>query len=157
MNYQIRKAKAEDITEIVKLCVEHAEYEKIPFNKNGKARRLDSALFSANPPCYCLIAENETDILGYATYTFDFSTWDADYYTHMDCLFLRPFARNLGIGKALIKYIAHEAIKRNCNTMQWHTPPFNERAIKFYHRVGAKSREKTRFYLHLETINDLIK
>lgn len=156
MNYQIRKAKKEDITEIINLCAEHAEYEKIPFESKGKDSKLAEALFTTNPPCYCLIAENEIGILGYATYTFDFSTWDADYYVHMDCLFLRPLARNHGIGEALMKTIAQEAKSRNCNIMQWHTPPFNERAIKFYYRIGAISREKTRFYLNEETINHLI-
>lgn len=157
MDYQIRKAKAEDISEIINLCAEHAEYEKIPFEKNGKAVKLAAALFAPNPPCHCLIAENETGIFGYATYTFDYSTWDADYYAHMDCLFLKPKARNYGIGEALLKTIIQEAKNRNCNIMQWHTPPFNERAIKFYHRIGATSREKTRFYLNEETMGLLVK
>lgn len=96
---------------------------------------------------FCLIAESENQIAGYATYMFEFSTWDADFYVHMDCLFIRDFARGFGIGEALVKEIGEETKKNNCSLIQWQTPTFNERAIKFYYRIGATSKEKLRMYL----------
>jgi ribosomal protein S18 acetylase RimI-like enzyme len=45
-----------------------------------------------------------------------------------------------------LKAIAKE---RNCVNVQWQTPIFNERAIKFYHRIGATGKEKLRFFMDL--------
>ena len=157
MNYQIRSARPKDIDEIIKLCAEHAEFEKADFSATGKAEKLSRFLFSDDPPVFCLVAENETgEILGYTTFMPEFSTWDADYYVYMDCLFLRPHARSFGIGEQLIKEIARFAKEQNIQQIQWHTPDFNERAIKFYHRIGASSKEKTRFYLNERTIEKLV-
>ena len=107
MNYKIRNAEPRDIEEIILLCIEHAEFERAKFSAEGKAEKLAEFLFSDNPPVFCLIVENEAgEILGYTTFMPEFSTWDADYYVYMDCLFLRPHARNFGIGGELIKEIA---------------------------------------------------
>ena len=147
MDFEIRKATIVDIDEIIKLCAEHADYEKADYSSIGKSEKLSSFLFSENPRLYCLIVENETGILGYATYMFEFSTWDANFYTHMDCLYLRPHARGFGLGEKLIQEIAKESKINDSQLIQWQTPVFNERAIKFYHRIGATSKEKLRMYL----------
>jgi GNAT superfamily N-acetyltransferase len=156
MNYTIRKAIPADIAEIINLCGEHAEYEKAEYSSEGKAEKLSAFLFAENPRVHCLIAENENGIVGYATYMLEFSTWDADFYVHMDCLYLRDFARGFGIGEALIEEIARYANANECNQIQWQTPVFNERAIKFYYRIGATSKQKLRLYVNEETINRLI-
>lgn len=156
MNYTIRKAIPADITEIIELCAEHADYEQASYSSEGKTEKLATFLFAENPRLYCLIAENEGKVIGYATYMFEFSTWDADFYTHMDCLYLRPHARGFGVGEALVKEIARQSQLHNIKMMQWQTPVFNERAIKFYHRIGASSKEKLRLYIDEETIHQLI-
>lgn len=158
MNYRIRRAEPRDIEEILKLCAEHAGFERAEYSPAGKAEKLAKHLFADQSPVFCLIAENATgEILGYATFMPEFSTWDADFYVYMDCLFLRSRARNFGIGERMIREIARFAEQRNCKQMQWHTPAFNERAIKFYRRLGAASKEKTRFYLNEKTIEELAK
>ena len=91
---------------------------------------------------------NET-IVGYASYTFDFSTWDVATFMHMDCLYLDEEARSFGIGEALIEKLKQIAIAKNCINIQWQTPEFNERAIKFYHRIGGTGKSKVRFTLDL--------
>lgn len=147
MNYKIRKALPADMDEIILLCAEHAAFEQATYDATGKKEKLASFLFCDKPTTFCLIAENEKEIVGYATYSFEFSTWDAANYVHMDCLYLKPHARNFGIGEALIKEIVKAARENNCSIVQWQTPAFNERAIKFYKRIGAVGKEKLRFYL----------
>jgi GNAT superfamily N-acetyltransferase len=150
MKYKIRNAAPADIEIIIELCAEHADYEQADYSPDGKADKLSRYLFGENPRLYCLIAETESEILGYATYMLEFSTWDAGFYVHMDCLYLRPHARGFGIGEELIKEIAKAAMENKCNEIQWQTPVFNERAIKFYYRMGAASKEKLRMYLMAE-------
>ena len=156
MEFHIRKAQPSDVAEIIRLCAEHSEYEKASYSSEGKAEKLASFLFNVHPHIFCILAESGKDILGFATYMFEFSTWDAAFYTHMDCLYLRPHARGLGIGEKLIKEIAKAAKENDCKQIQWQTPVFNERAIKFYHRIGAASKEKLRLYIDETTINKLI-
>jgi ribosomal protein S18 acetylase RimI-like enzyme len=155
MDYLIRDAEPDDVGEIVRLCVEHAEFEKVEFSPEGKAEKLKSLLFSASPRLFCLVVESEGELVGYATFMKELSTWEADDYLHMDCLFLRPHARNYRIGEELIKEIARRAEMMNCAEIQWQTPAWNERALVFYRRLGANSRVKVRMYLDKITIAKL--
>ena len=150
IKYSLRFATPLDMDEIIKLCQEHAQYEKADYNPEGKSKRLELQLFNDTPNLYCIIAEDEQGIFGYATYMKEFSTWEADYYFHMDCLFLRAPARNHGIGLAMIHKIALHANELKIKWMQWQTPELNTRAIQFYHRLGAHSKKKLRMYLDLD-------
>jgi hypothetical protein len=40
-----------------------------------------------------------------------------------------------------------EGGKLKCNHIQWQTPDFNKRAIKFYERIGGISKSKERYFL----------
>lgn len=149
MEYSIRNCEPQDLPKLVILCQKHAEFEKADFSPEGKEEGLKKALFEQNPKLHCLVvAANET-IVGYVSYTFDYSTWDAATFMYMDCLFLEEEARSFGIGEVLIEKLKQIGIKKNCINIQWQTPQFNERAIKFYHRIGAKGKEKVRFTLEL--------
>ncbi len=155
MNYQIRKAILQDIPAIIKLCAEHAIYEKAAYNKSGKAEGLKEALFGKDPVLFCYVVVKDQTHIGYATYTKEYSTWQANYYIHMDCLFLTYSARGLGIGEALVATIAEAANEMDCE-VQWQTPAFNVRALKFYKRIGATAKCKTRLYLDKDSIQKLL-
>ena len=152
LNYTLRFATPKDIDQIIKLCQEHAQYEKTDYHLEGKSKRLELQLFNDTPKLYCIIAEGEQGILAYTTYMKEFSTWEADYYLHMDCLFVRESARNHGIGLSMIHKMISHAVELNIRLLQWQTPEFNTRAIEFYHRLGAHSKKKLRMYLDLEKI-----
>lgn len=145
----IRFATIEDIDTILELCKEHADYEKATYSTNAKKENLSRALFSNTPALYCLLAEVNDQVVGYATYMIQYSTWDAAEYIYMDCLYLREQSRGHGLGEKLVNKIKEEGIKKHCDLVQWQTPDFNKRAIKFYHRIGAHSKNKERFFLDI--------
>ena len=147
-NITIRFAKKEDMQQIVQLCEAHAEFEKSAYSSEEKKETLTTNLFQENPPLYCLVAEQEGYLLGYLTYMKQYSTWDAMHYVYMDCLFMIEAARGFGIGEKLVNRMKSETEKLDCELIQWQTPDFNERAIKFYKRIGATSKSKERFYLN---------
>ncbi|OXG05539.1 acetyltransferase (GNAT) family protein [Flavobacterium araucananum] len=149
MEYSIRSCERSDLPKLVVLCQKHAEYEKAAYSAEGKQEKLQDALFREQPRLFCLVVATKETIVGYLSYTFDFSTWDAGTFIYMDCLFLEPEARSFGIGEVLIDKLKQIAIKKNCINIQWQTPEFNERAIKFYNRIGAKGKDKVRFTLDL--------
>jgi ribosomal protein S18 acetylase RimI-like enzyme len=129
------------------LCVEHAAFEGVTLEREPGRDALHAALFGAAAPLICWVAERAGRILGYATATREFSTWQAAYYLHMDCLYLKPEGRNGGVGEALVRQLAGDALRLECRGMQWQTPATNLRAAGFYRRIGAQSKDKLRFYL----------
>lgn len=149
MEYSIRNCNLSDLPKLVVLCQKHAEFEKADYSPEGKEENLQEALFGQKPKLFCLVVATNETIVGYVSYTFDYSTWDAATFMYMDCLFLEEGARSFGIGEALIEKLKEIATENNCINIQWQTPQFNTRAIKFYNRIGAKGKDKVRFSLDL--------
>jgi len=149
MEYTIRNCEITDLPKLVVLCEKHAQYEKVDYSPEGKEESLQKILFTSKPEHFCLVVSTKHEIIGYVTYNFIYSTWDAAEIIHMDCLFLEENARNYGIGEVLIKKLKQIGKEKNCINMQWRTPQFNERAIKFYNRIGAKGKDKVCFFLDL--------
>lgn len=147
----IRFIKESEIEQLIDLCEKHALYEKATYERKGKKEGLLKALFSEHPPLYCLVATENEKVVGYATYMFQYSTWDAKYYTYLDCLFLLEEARGKGIGQRLMETVRAESLKEKCSLIQWQTPDFNVDAIRFYRRLGAVSKTKERFFWEIET------
>jgi GNAT superfamily N-acetyltransferase len=149
MKYLIRDCQPKDVNAVVDLCEKHADYERASFNPTGKEEKLKNALFREHPQLFCLVVEINETIVGYASYTFDFSTWDVNTFMYMDCLYLEEDIRGFGIGEAIIEKLKQIASDKKCINIQWHTPKFNEKAIKFYHRIGGTGKDKVRFSLDL--------
>lgn len=151
LEYQIRPCRLSDLDRLIVLIEKHAQFEKAAFTKEGKKERLQAALFGEKPPLNCLVVEVGELIIGYATYTFDYSTWDAAWFIYLDCLYLEDEYRSYGIGQVLMEKVKAAGAERGCINMQWQTPDFNERAIKFYKRLGGIGKNKVRFSLALQS------
>ncbi|MFB6454920.1 GNAT family N-acetyltransferase [Chitinophaga sp. Hz27] len=149
MSYQIRPCEERDLDKLIELCAAHAAYEQVEYTATGKKERLHEAIFGVDKELNCLVVEAEDAIIGYATYTFDFSTWDAKEFIYLDCLYIEEAYRSLGIGQVLMDKIQAVGQRNYCVNMQWQTPDFNERAIKFYKRIGGIGKNKVRFTLPL--------
>jgi len=149
MEYLIRNCKSDDLSALVDLCQKHADYECASFSTIEKVDKLKKALFNEQPKLFCLVVEINETIAGYASYTIDFSTWNASPFMYMDCLYLEEETRGFGIGEVLIAKLKQIAKAKNCINIQWQTPAFNERAVKFYKRIGGTGKEKVRFSLDL--------
>ncbi len=143
----IRKAKPNDIKDIIKLCELHANFEGVEYNVDGKEAKLSKCLFQENPVLNCIVAERNGILLGYATATKELSTWDADYFLHMDCLYILEQARGEKLGTRFMASIKGLAKQLHCSHIQWQTPDNNFGAISFYKKCGATSKDKVRFFL----------
>jgi hypothetical protein len=54
-------------------------------------------------------------------------------------LYLEP-AFGGGIGEIVFEKLKMIAKQNDCINIQWQTPVFNERAIKFYNRIGGRGK-----------------
>ncbi len=146
----IRPIQIQDLEQLVQLCAEHAEYERQSYDPSGKLEALERAIFGDAPKAFVWVVAAEHKLLGFASVTLEFSTWDADQFAHLDCLYLQPEARGKGIGSTLFKTILEFAANQNCLNLQWQTPDWNTSAIAFYEHLGATSKTKQRFTLAIK-------
>ncbi|MFE5632447.1 GNAT family N-acetyltransferase [Streptomyces sp. NPDC056543] len=146
---RVRHARPEDLDRVAELAADHAAYEKATPPAPGLADRLARLLFGPEPPrLRCLVAElPDGRLAGYATCAPELSTWDGAEYLHMDCLYLAPTERGLGLGPLFMAALRAEAEALGLPEIQWQTPTWNEGAIRFYDRLGATSKPKLRYTL----------
>ncbi|GAB7110440.1 GNAT family N-acetyltransferase [Streptomyces phaeofaciens JCM 4814] len=146
-----RRARRADLPRVAELAAQHAEYEKAAPPVPGLADRLAVLLFDDPAPrLRALVAELPGgEVVGYATCSPVVSTWDAREYLHMDCLFLAPGHRGLGLGALLMDAVTEEARVLGLPEVQWQTPAWNEGAIRFYDRLGARGTDKRRYSLRV--------
>ncbi len=142
----IRFAQPEDLPKVIVLCELHAEFERTSYDQTDKLQKLQTALFGRQPKLYCLVLEVNHEVVGYATYMNQFSTWDSDFYVYLDCLYIEKAHRGSGFGKMLMLKIKEEATASGIKEIQWQTPDFNHTAIEFYKKLGGLSKSKERFF-----------
>ncbi len=142
----IREANSGDLHQMMELCELHAEYEQSECSMEGKKDRLRNHLFGDHATTHCLVVAEAEKLQGYATFMKQFSTWDAEEYVYLDCLYLREEIRGKGVGRELMQRVKAFAEQEGCSHVQWQTPDFNENAIKFYKKLGATSKAKERFF-----------
>jgi GNAT superfamily N-acetyltransferase len=141
----VRPATPEDLDAIVTLCGEHAAFERASFSAERARAALGSFIFADPPRAWCLVVEAEGVLIGYATYSLEFSTWSASEYAHMDCLYLRDASRSRGIGRELMRMLRAAAAQLGCERIEWQTPSWNRGAMRFYDRLGANGSPKIRY------------
>lgn len=144
---EIRFAEKKDIPQVIDLCKQHANYENVEYDRKNKEELLFNVIFGEFPVLKCLVVAKENTIIGYATYMKQFSTWDADFYIYLDCLFFTEETRGKGLGTTLMEKIREYAKTENCSVIQWQTPDFNKKAIRFYQKIGGLSKTKERFFM----------
>ncbi len=147
----IRPLQPSDLPQLVRLCAEHAAFEKASYEIAGKEEKLEGAIFSDMPRLFVWVAVQQETLVGYTSATLDFSTWDASTFTYLDCLYLQPSARFLGIGTELLDCVIAFAKSKGCHNVQWQTPVWNIDAQRFYARLGTTQSSKERFILSLES------
>lgn len=142
----IRFIQENEINDLISLCAKHAAYEKSSYDSKAKKEGLRKALFKEVPDLYCLIVVLDRKIVGYATYMKQYSTWEAQHYIYMDCLFLLEATRGQGIGQKMMERIKQESLNLDCSWIQWQTPDFNIDGKRFYNHLGAVSKSKVRYF-----------
>lgn len=141
----IRAARPVDLDAIVRLCADHAAYERAPLPGPGLRERLAVALFGEPPRAACFVAEIDGRVEGYATCALEFSTWRGGDHLHLDCLFVEAGRRGHGVGRRLVDAVARHAAELGIVHLEWQTPAWNADAVRFYERLGATASGKLRF------------
>jgi GNAT superfamily N-acetyltransferase len=128
-----------DVPLIRALILELAEYERaLPGEAPVTEKDLEKTLFGKRPAAEVLIAYLGKEPAGFALFFHNYSTWLGKRGIYLEDLFVRPSARKHGVGFALLQALARVAIERDCGRLDWSVLTWNELAISFYKRIGAK-------------------
>jgi GNAT superfamily N-acetyltransferase len=141
-NFQIKPATADDVALIRRLIHELAEYERAPDDAVATEEGLREVLFGKEAAAHVLIAREDKEPVGFAVYFFNFSTWLGRAGLYLEDLFVRPEHRGKGYGRALLVRLAQIANERGCGRMEWAVLDWNDPAIQFYRKLGAKPMDQ---------------
>ncbi len=75
--------------------------------------------------------------MGFALWFYSFSTFRGRHGIYLEDLFVRPEARGLGAGKALLRALAQRCVDEGLARLEWSVLDWNAPAIGFYDRLGA--------------------
>ncbi|HJQ54861.1 MAG TPA: GNAT family N-acetyltransferase [Gemmatimonadaceae bacterium] len=152
---RIQPATRVDVPLIRSLILELAEYERAgPGEAPVTEQDLDETLFGDDPAAEVLIAYLDDAPVGFALFFHNYSTWLGKRGIYLEDLFVRPSARKHGVGFTLLREIARIAVDRGCGRVDWSVLDWNELAINFYKRIGARSMDEwTTFRLTGEALN----
>ena len=137
-SFEIRSTTEADVPVILSLIRELAEYERAPEAVVTTEAGLREVLFGAQRSAEVLLALENRDPVGFAVYFFNFSTWLGRPGLYLEDLFVRPAVRGKGYGRALLERLAQIAQERRCGRMEWAVLDWNDPAIQFYRKLGAK-------------------
>lgn len=141
MTITIRPAQPADVPLIAELIRELAEYEKLAHEVRFTEDMLDAYLFGMHPMAEVVIGELDGTAQGFALFFHNFSTFEGRPGIYLEDLFVRPQVRGTGLGKALLSHLAGIALERGCARFEWSVLDWNEPAIGFYRKLGARPME----------------
>ncbi len=142
MNLQIRDATIDDVPVILQLIVDLATYERAPNDVTATETQLVDVLFGPKPAAEVRLAFEDDVAVGFAVFFHNFSTWLGKPGLYLEDLFVRPEHRGKGYGRALLVDLAKIARERGCGRMEWAVLDWNDPAIQFYRKLGAKPMDE---------------
>lgn len=134
----VRPATPADLPLIADLIRALADYEKLADEVRFDEAVLGEKLFGVRPYAEVVIGEVGGVAEGFALFFHNFSTFEGRPGIYLEDLFVRPAARGSGLGKLLLSHLAALAVERDCARLEWSVLDWNEPAIGFYRKLGAR-------------------
>ncbi len=135
---RVRPAVAADAEVFLSLVDALADYEKLARPTAEARERLLRDGFGPAPRFHPYLAELEGQPVGYAITFETYSSFLALPTLYLEDLFVLPEARGRGVGRAFFRLLAAEAVRRGCGRIEWAVLDWNQLAIDFYERLGAR-------------------
>jgi GNAT superfamily N-acetyltransferase len=141
MSVTVRVASPSDAPLILQFIRDLAEYERLLHEVEVTEADLRRDLFGENPRCYCDIAENDGQPVGFALWFYNYSTFRGQAGIYLEDLFVEPGARGAGAGKALLSRLAQRCVDADLGRLEWSVLNWNAPSIAFYDSLGAVAKD----------------
>jgi GNAT superfamily N-acetyltransferase len=136
MEYTIRKARIEDMEQVLNLVQELADFEKEPDAVEVTKDDLVKDGFGEQKMFQCFVAETGKGIVGIALVYPRYSTWKGPV-IHLEDLIVSEKMRGTGLGTALLDQVVKYGAELGVKRISWEVLDWNEPAIDFYEKKGA--------------------
>jgi GNAT superfamily N-acetyltransferase len=134
---ELRLATEADVPTILRFIQQLADYEKLSDQVVATEQKLRDTLFADSRYAEVVLANYQGKDVGFALFFHNYSTFLAKPGIYLEDLFVEPACRGVGVGKALITYLAKLAVERDCGRLEWSVLDWNQPAIDFYQSLGA--------------------
>lgn len=131
----IRTARREDAGEILRLIRELAEFENLLDQVRAREEDILRDGFGPKPRFECLLGDIGGQVLGFALYFHNYSTFEGCAGLYLEDIYVSPAARGSGLGRALMARLAKIAVERDCARLDLWVLHWNP-AREFYRRLG---------------------
>jgi len=135
----IRPAREDEVSLVLQFVRELAEYERLSHEVVATEEMLRTCLFGPRPYAEVVLACLDGEPVGFALFFHNYSTFLGQPGIYLEDLFVRRAVRGKGAGQSLLRWLASEAVKRGCGRLEWAVLDWNEPAIRFYKRLGARA------------------
>ena len=142
----IRPANVDDSALISDLIHRLAEYERMSDLCTITPEAIQEQLFGPHPAAEAIIGEIDGKPEGFAIFFHTFSTFLGKQGLYLEDLFVTPEHRGKGLGKALLLHLVEIAKERGYGRVEWAVLHWNEPAIGFYKKLGAKPMGEWQVY-----------
>jgi GNAT superfamily N-acetyltransferase len=136
--FAIRPATPADVVHIHAMIVELAVFEKLEHMVVATEALLHEGLFGVRPSCEAIIGEADGEVVTFALFFHNFSTFLTRKGLYLEDLYVRQAHRGQGYGSQMLAHLAKLAVERNCGRFEWSVLDWNEPAINFYKAMGAE-------------------
>lgn len=143
-NITIRRAAREDCARLLELVRELAVYERAPDEVTVSLGHFEESGFGEDPVWWAFVAETADPsdpshrwIAGFALFYVRYSTWKGQC-MYLEDILVTESMRGSGIGAMLFERLIEEAKERGWKRIVWQVLEWNEPAINFYRKIGAK-------------------
>jgi GNAT superfamily N-acetyltransferase len=134
----VRAATPADADTWLALVDALADYEKLARPSPDARQRLQNDAFGPAPNrIRVYMAEVDGKPVAYAITCETYSSFLALPTLFLEDIFVLPEARREGVGSAMFRHLAGEAVLRGCGRMEWMVLDWNQLAIDFYEKIGA--------------------
>src|SRR5690349_4059145 len=134
---RLRSAEPRDCHAIHRLICELADFEQLRHQVAVSPEDLAHHLFCDHPVVECVVAVDGENIVGFALFFANFSTFLGKPGLYLEDLYVQPSHRGTGIGTRLLVHLARLAVARGYGRFEWSVLDWNASAIAFYEKMGA--------------------
>ena len=135
--FAIRSAQPTDVAHIHAMIIELAVFEKLEHLVVATEALLHEGLFGARPSCEAIVGEADGEVVTFALYFHNFSTFLTRKGLYLEDLYVKQAQRGKGFGRQMLVALARIALERGCGRFEWSVLDWNAPAIAFYEGVGA--------------------
>ena len=139
---ELRFATEADVDLIFDFIRALADYEKMAHEVVADPETLSASLFGERRYAEVVLAEFQGRPAGFALFFHNFSTFLGKPGLYLEDLFVEPELRGRGIGRELLACLARIAVERGCGRLEWWVLDWNEPAIGFYEKLGARAMDE---------------